>query len=128
MESFDQKAGEVVAVEGRGQGELRIVELNGGKLYDSVGDLFVPVAAAAFNHSDRETVKRDIENVLVLSPPKPGGQPAQLVVPFDEKDLLSVPRQNVGRGHSRQAAADNDDIIGVGVSCVGSAHIRFPFI
>ena len=110
LETLDQQAREVRPVVGRLQGELRIHEPDALQLDNGIGDVLRPVFADRFDHADRETVQRDVEDMAAF-PGKPRGQAAQLVVMFEQQDLVSAFGEAVGGGEAAEAAADHDDVI-----------------
>ena len=72
-----------------------------------------PVAAAAFDHADRKTVQRNIENVAA-GPAKPSGHAAEFVMLLQQKNTMPGAGQRVGAGQPGQSAANDDAIVFVG--------------
>ena len=110
LELLNEQPREIRAVEGGGEGELRIDEADAFELDDGVGDFLRPVFARRLDHADGEAVQRDVEDVSALAR-EPRGQAAQLVVMFEQQDLVAALGEAVGAGQAGEPAADHHDVI-----------------
>ena len=109
-ESIRQQLRKIIAIERRGEREHRVVEADVLELDDRIGNLAGPVAAAALDHADRETVQRDIEDVAPLAL-EPSGHAAELIMVLQQKHRVPGLGQRVGGGQSGQTAADDDHVV-----------------
>ena len=114
-ELLDQDPGVVLAGEGRPDVHFRVYEADVLELHDRVGDLPGPVLAAGLDHSNREPVQRDVEDVAPLAR-EPGGQAAVLVVVLEQEHAVARLREHVGAREAAQAASYDDHVILVGDS------------
>ena len=89
------QSGKIFAVVGCRQGEHRVIEADVLELDDVRGDIVVPVAFAAFEHSVGEAVEGDIEGMSSGSF-EPGGKSAEFVVLFEEKNAVPCTTEDVG--------------------------------
>ena len=107
---FGEELCKVLAIEGRGQREHRVVESHTFQLHDRVRDLLSPVASTAFDHADRKTVQRDVEDVTAGAF-EPRGHATEFVVLFEQADTTPLAGQDVGGGEATETAADHDDVV-----------------
>ena len=109
FEMGSEQLGEILFVKGRPQRKLGIVKDDIRQLDDRLHDRLIPVFLAGFNHTIRETMQGNIENMTPTL--KPGGQTAQSMVVLEKQDFMAAIGQTVGGGESAEAGTDDNDIV-----------------